>query len=325
MSSKNRISFANVPKVLYENRYCNQDGFSILACGGLHKNKKRVNQVLEIKIPSFEITIFPSMEKRHFFLNLTSIKSDLYGIVDNLIEYGELGGSCTSIEVYSEETKTWKHQYVNFEERFGYCLRSFMNKLYIIGGYVKSEKKGLSSCYIYNIKSNERNKIADLNKERYWAACTVFEGKVVVTGGFSKSERCKLKSIEAYDYYENKWTYLPNMIDKRCHHASVSVGNKLFIIGGYKISSCEVFDSCSRKFTFINSNMKVSAFEINYFRAICIGSIIVVFHHSQKTNNIHSNKSVLYMYNVNESKWSIVDCSYTKNCFVPSCIKYYVQ
>ena len=73
MSSDNRMSFANVPQVLYENRYCNQDGFSILACGGTDKNKKRLNQVLEVKIPSFEVTEFPSMEKCHFLLRLTTI------------------------------------------------------------------------------------------------------------------------------------------------------------------------------------------------------------------------------------------------------------
>ena len=95
--------------------------------------------------------------------------------------------------------------------------------------------------------------------------------------------------------------------------------NNLFVIGGSKISSCEVFDSCSRKFTIINSQMKVSALVGNRFKAFCISSNIVVFYLSD------SHKSVVYMYNVNESKWSLVDCSYTKNYFVPSCIKYYVQ
>ena len=54
-------------------------------------------------------------------------------------------------------------------------------------------------------------------------------------------------------------------------HASVSMGNKLFVIGGRKISSCEIFNSCSRKFTIFTSEMKVSALEINSFRAICFG------------------------------------------------------
>ena len=62
MSSEDRLSFTYVPKVLYENRYCNQEGFSILACGGGDKNKnKSVNQVLEVIVRSFEITEFPFM------------------------------------------------------------------------------------------------------------------------------------------------------------------------------------------------------------------------------------------------------------------------
>ena len=105
------------------------------------------------------------------------------------------------------------------------------------------------------------------------------------------------------------------MIEKRKHHASVSMGNKLFVIGGEHNTSCEVFDSFSRKFTTITSEIKVSSLERNYFEAFCIGSNIVIF------NNSGSYKSVLYMYDVNESKWSTVDCSYTKDYFVVSCIK----
>ena len=38
-------------------------------------------------------------------------------------------------------------------------------------------------------------------------------------------------------------------------HASVSMGNKLFVIGGIRISSSEVFDSSSRKFTTTTSEI----------------------------------------------------------------------
>ena len=323
MSSDNRMSLTNVPKVLYENRYCNQEGFSILACGGLDKNKKRVNQVLEVKIPSFEVIEFPSMEKCHHVLRLATINFEIFGIVDNYIEYEKLGSSCTSVEIYSEINKTWKHHYLKFEERIFYCFCSFMRKLYLIGGYVggyaKSKKKSLSSCYIYNVKSNERNKISDLNQARCLAACTIFEGKIVVTGGFSRSDSSQLKSVESYDHYEDKWTLLPDMNEERVNHAAVTMGNKLFIIGGGETSSCEIFDSSSRKFTFINSENKVSASEVYYFGAFCIGSNIVVFQHP------YSKKSVVYIYNVNELNWSTVDLSYTKNYFVESCIKFYVQ
>ena len=97
------------------------------------------------------------------------------------------------------------------------------------------------------------------------------------------------------------------------------MGNKLFVIGGMHISSCKVFDSCSRKFTTITSEIKLLDLEKNYFKAFCIGSNIVVFHHFPGQN------SVIYMYDVNVSRWSPVDCRYTKNYCVPSCIKYYAQ
>ena len=71
------------------------------------------------------------------------------------------------------------------------------------------------------------------------------------------------------------------MNDKRWYHDAVSMSNKLFVVGGSRISSCEVFDSCSRKFTTITFEIKVSFYKLNYFEALCIGSNIVVFHHSQ--------------------------------------------
>ena len=105
---------------------------------------------------------------------------------------------------------------------------------------------------------------------------------------------------------------------RRFNHASVSMGSKLFVIGGYKSTSCEVFDSCSRKFININLEIKSTAFDKYFFRAFSIGPNIVIFQHSE------SYKSVIYLYDVNELRWSTVDCSYTKNYFVQSLIKYYV-
>ena len=54
----------HVPNVLYENRYCNQDDFSILVCGGNTSNsgiKTFLNDVYELKGPNFECSKFPSM------------------------------------------------------------------------------------------------------------------------------------------------------------------------------------------------------------------------------------------------------------------------
>ena len=36
------------PKVMYENRYCNKDDFSILVCGGKNKTDQNVKSIFKI-------------------------------------------------------------------------------------------------------------------------------------------------------------------------------------------------------------------------------------------------------------------------------------
>ena len=229
MSLNNHIYSTDIPKVLYGNRYFDQKGFSFLVCGGLDKNYNPTNQVLEVKIPSFKVYEFPFMKKPSSSHKLATICSEIFAVVDDENYYESLVNSCTFVESYSEETKTWKHQHIYFEEQFDFSLCSFLGKVYIIGGWSKTVEKTFSSCSTYDMKSNKWNKIADLNLARYFSACTVFEGKIVVAGG-NNYDHVELKSVEAYDYYENKWTHLPDMIEKRNDHAAVSIGNKLFVM-----------------------------------------------------------------------------------------------
>ena len=133
LSSKSGEHWFNVPKVLYQNRYCDQDDFSVLVCGGRDKNKRLLNQVFKVKFPSFEVTAFPFMEKPHNMLKITTINSDIIAIIDCVELYESFEKSITSIEIYSDKKKTWRHQYVQIEERYEYCLCSFMRQLFIIG------------------------------------------------------------------------------------------------------------------------------------------------------------------------------------------------
>ena len=118
MITKNQYMPTDILKVLYENRYCNQEGFSILVCGGKDKNCKDTNQVLELKVPSFEVTEFPFMAKPHSFQRLATINSEIFAIVDSTSVYEELGYLSTSVEIYYKETKSWKHKYVNLRSSF---------------------------------------------------------------------------------------------------------------------------------------------------------------------------------------------------------------
>ena len=113
---------------------------------------------------------------------------------------------------------------------------------------------------------------------------------------------------------KKKWTYLPDMIEERSYHAAVSVGNKMFIIGGYRSTSCEVFDSRSRKFTTISSEI-ISDLEDWCLDAFSIGNKIVMFHKNPHT------ESAVYLYEVDKDKWSNVEWVFTKN--MSSFVKYY--
>ena len=120
----NSIPF-HVPKVLYENRYCNQEDFSILISGGRDKDKILTNEVLELEIPSFEVKKFPLTVKPRFVYYLATIKSDIVAICDSVESDKRIVESVVSIEIYSEKSKTWTRLYVEIDERISYCVCSF--------------------------------------------------------------------------------------------------------------------------------------------------------------------------------------------------------
>ena len=132
MNTNNNSFSIHVPQVLYENRYCNQEGFSILVCGGEDKNRNCLNRVLEVKIPSFEVTEVSSMVKPHYNLYLVTNYADLFAIGANTELNESLEKSITSVEIYSDQKKTRQHQYLQIEERYEYCICSFMKKLDVI-------------------------------------------------------------------------------------------------------------------------------------------------------------------------------------------------
>ena len=55
-----------------------------------------------------------------------------------------------------------------------------------------------------------------------------------------------------------------------------------------------------------------------YFEAFCIGNSTVICH-----NFFHQKKSKAYMYDVEQDKWSNINCDLGSNLFGPFCVKYY--
>ena len=97
----------------------------------------------------------------------------------------------------------------------------------------------------------------------------------------------------------NNWTYLPDMIEKRFDHAAVSMGNKMFVISGEHYFSCEVFDSTSRKFTYIKKMLACASFERNVVRAVIIGHKIIVF------PNLDSTYDEVHIYDTVIDQWCV--------------------
>ena len=213
-----------VSDVLYQNRYCTQNGFSILICGGEDKNTKYTNQVLKMKVPSFEVSKFPYMVKPRCNLGSVVLNSDIMAIGGLVNVKQDIAKSTKSIEIYCDNLKNWKLQSIQMTERFNFGCCYFMKKLFVIGGWIKTGDISLRLCQTYSLKTKKWCHLRNLNIARDNAACTIFEGKIVVTGGYN--DLMNIKSVESYDYYENKWTYVPHMIGKRMlhYHAAVSMG-----------------------------------------------------------------------------------------------------
>ena len=102
MSEGNKSNYFNVPAFLYENRYCNEEGFNFLVCGRKDKHKKRLNQVVEVEIPGLEVNNLYFIEKPQNLISATTINPEMFAILDNASVYEQL--SRTSIEVYSKKT-----------------------------------------------------------------------------------------------------------------------------------------------------------------------------------------------------------------------------
>ena len=114
---ENKPNSSHSHHVLYENRYCNQEGFSILVCGGKHKNDKFLNRVLDVKVPSFEVCDFPSMLKPRSSFTLVSFNNDILAVGGDVNYSQRTGDTIRSIEIYSNKTDNWQQQYFKIEER----------------------------------------------------------------------------------------------------------------------------------------------------------------------------------------------------------------
>ena len=314
--------------VLYQHRYCDQEEFSI----GVFSN---------------DIHSGDSLTHRHFLLNNFDTKTylptlpiyDRKAIACSSTVYfaGELEGHDNTLSVvkYSFSTKCWnKLPLLEGVLKRRYKVCSFMQKVFVIseGGYKKPS-------WFYNKDINKWTSIASIMDDRKGSALTVFQGRIVISGGVRKKilpdrvypggmvDRCLrfsvkyLNTIEAYDYHENKWSYFPSMLSPRVNHTVVNSSNKMIIIGGNSDCS-EIFDSVTRKFTYIKTLPKwVGTSKLDWhigvkkpYQVVDIANKIYFFRMEKNKFNIHS-------YDVRNDHFAFKTSMETENFEEFSCVK----
>ena len=115
-------------------------------------------------------------------------------------------------------------------------------------------------------------------------------------------------------------------IERRKNPASVSMGNKLFAVGGYCNTSCEVFDSFSRKFTLVEADLSKFIYSWPFnIKAVCIGSTILVIIENYVSLKKDITIPTMCIYDVKNNQWSKKRCSVLKSLTNMAFVKYYTD
>ena len=291
------VSFVEYPIIklsdqfpaLYQNRYCDQEDFSIAVFGG----EKLIEYCIPYKpflLENFDTKIYlPCLVHSKNGCKAIASGSDIYLADHNIVSdsySNELYSSSTSwktLPLLDEDTEYFgRGRYYSFWKK-SYNVCAFMQKLFVISGK-NVEDECDRSCMVYDKQSDSWNYIAYMMEGREKAACTVFEGRIVVSGGSYAHEydynQKLLDTVEAYDHHEDKWSYFEPMLSQRSNHTAVSISNKMFMIGGNDQcfrTNCEVFDSVTEMFTSITSIPEWIDYYVSDKKTVCVGYNIYFF------------------------------------------------
>ena len=254
----------------YMTRYCNQNKFHILICGGMNTTTNNVDfnvvQVDGEKLDSIKLlTQLPKCE----YIQVLNVNDTFYSFIESNDKQE------TNVQVYCSTTDSWKKVIKISRDLEEFSLCTFMNNIFVIGG--RNVNNGAThSSFELNTVNYKKKYIKRINEARNYAASTAFEGKIVVSGGYINAND-RSNTVEAYDHVANTWSYMPNMIYGRYNHRLVAVRNKLYVFGG-RTEQFEVFDSLTNKCSLLKTPSSLQ--NRDTFRiggAISIGNKILIF------------------------------------------------
>ena len=291
----------NISESFHKSRYCGQDKFDIILCGGYGKTCEK--SVLGIDLKNLDnFKVLPDLNKEREMSRTVCVKDQVYvlGGADANLEYLNFA------EKYSTAAIAWEtvpSMRVADARSFDAC--SFMDNIYVMG-------HGYNRCMEFNKNNQKWKNVAEMKEKRIYLSVAVFEGRIVASGGWN-IDNGTLNTVEAYDHVADSWSYMPNMIQRRDSHKSVAIRNKLFIVGSFDVNG-EVFDSTSKKFVFIKKTPAAS-FLRDYrdpTEIVSIGSQIVVFADLRDT---------ILFYDVDNDEWAEKFCERRKYISNFSCTK----
>ena len=298
--------FQNKQSTFNTIRYCDQNNYGILICGGIKNEYAVVKDVKQIDGSDLSnVKVLPSLMERQGCPKAVCLKGEVY-------VFSGLDNYClaSSVSKYSHSTNAWSKVADPYDDRKDSFVCAFMDKIFIVGGGYWRNTGRLwrwltsNSCLEFNPKDNSCKEIAEMNQGRRNSACACFGGRIVVSGGLDDNGD-NLKTVESYDVIANKWSPMPSMTEGKSYHSLVVVRNKLFSIGiGY---TCEVLSGACEKFVVFKSP---SYFDSN--KAVSMGNKIFIF---------QKNTSYVVCYDVDKDEWSGEPFDVTKDLQDFTCVK----
>ena len=168
--------FKEISPVLYQNRYCSQEDFHVIIDGIKNRRQGRnIRNVYKVKFPTVDEILESSSTFSYADVTVTS-GLNIWTICARRTVSEHINAFRNSVQMNDLTFNLLQTKRVCF------CACSFMNNLYLFGGYA-SDGVVLKTCLKYDTRCSSWNKISNMNDGREHAACAVFEGKVVVSGG----------------------------------------------------------------------------------------------------------------------------------------------
>ena len=186
------IYFLNTSSVYQKSRYCNQNSFRILVCGGTYAGSKRsCKSVYCVDVNNLEdVEAYPPMIMKHNFPKVVNVKSDLYVFGC----YKADSKWFISAEKYTHASKMWSQVAEMHDNRIAFSVCAFMHKVFIFGGDIGGSI--INSCLEFDTRDYSWKDVSGMNNARWVAACAVFKDKIVVSGG-SDNNYNTLNTVES--------------------------------------------------------------------------------------------------------------------------------